>query len=439
MKRALLTVLVVLAAAAGCDDSVRFKLRLEWQRESPDGASQVCPTDDGSYTCRAIPLTCDVRVRVRIVGASDDQSHYSECFRIENDGTACLLADLPISPRAVPNEMVRVQVIVWTVEELIDSGVDLSQTDGCPVTTPFVPGGLSQLGGSPILPDPPREPVPALAGEAYFRVGQSPIATVTLGCPGWDALNALSCRDNSVTVETVLRNPSTFSSVLRADAVDDSMEVRPGVPSPDGEGGFHIESASLSPALTPTGSGALLWRGLLSAVPPDTMCLRADSQAVGQGTLTCFAAPQPDADRTIRPDGFLVGQNLQTSIRTLFDLPELPQTGTVLGIVLDSNGHPVEGATVIASGGATVVYPDANIQTVLTSTGPKGFFLSLDAGYETVWDATGPNNLDDDGSARGGRVDNHVSVVVVRLNGPVAQAVDAGVVGPVIDGGVDAP
>lgn len=440
MNRVLLTVLVALAAAAGCDDSVRFKLRLEWQRDSPDGASQVCPTDfdTGSYTCRAISLTCDVRVRVRIVGAVNDESYYSECFRIENDGTACQLADLPISPRAVPNEMVRVQVIVWTVEELIDSGVDLSQSDGCPVTTPFVTGGLSQLGDSPTLPDPPREPVPALAGEAYFRVGQSPIATVTLGCPGWDALNAVSCRDNSVTVETVLRNPSTFSSVLRDDATDDGMEVRFGVPSADGEGGYHIEPASLSPALAPTSSGALLWRGLLSEIPTGTACLRSDSLAVGQGTLTCFEAPAPDADRTIRPDGFLVGQNLQTSIRTLFDLPSLPETGTVLGIVLDSNGHPAEGTTVTASGGATVVYPDANLQTVLTSTGPKGFFLSLDAPYTTAWDATGPNNLDDDGSARGGLVDNHVSVVVIRLTGPVAQAVDAGVVGP-LDGGVDAP
>ena len=216
------------------------------------------------------------------------------------------------------------------------------------------------------------------------------------------------------------------------------MEVRPGVPTPDGEGGYHIESASLSPALAPTGSGALLWRGLLPSVPDPIMCLRADSLAVGKGTLTCFVSPQPDADRTIRPDGFLVGQNLQTSIRTLYDLPDLPETGTVLGIVLDSNGHPVEGATVTPGGSATVIYPDANLQTVLTSTGPKGFFLSLDAPYTTEWDASGPNNLDDDGSARGGLVDNHVSVVVVRLTGPVAQAVDAGVVGP-FDGGIDAP
>jgi hypothetical protein len=99
----------------------------------------------------------------------------------------------------------------------------------------------------------------------------------------------------------------------------------------------------------------------------------------------------------------------------------LPEKGVVFGVVIDSNGQAVQGATVAASGGATIIYPGDTEETfpaVRQDTGPKGYFFSTDAAYDTQWTADGPGSLEDDGTARGGIIDNHATLVVVRLDGP---------------------
>jgi hypothetical protein len=259
---------------------VQFRLRIEWKRATAEDSAQVCPTmSDGSYTCEAIPMTCDVRVRVRIVGATNDETYFSECYRIENNGDACLLADLPIAPREIPNEMVKVQVIVWTVEELEASGIDLSLTDGCPVTTPFELSGLPRLAQVPTSESPPREPVPAMGGQSYFQVGQSPVATVTMGCGQWDSLNALVCRDNSVTLEATIRDPRTFSSVTRMQS--EIMEVRFGVPEDNGEGGYLVNFDTFSQGLAKTASRAAVAGDPAGAADRRRLPARRGAERVG--------------------------------------------------------------------------------------------------------------------------------------------------------------
>ncbi len=427
-------VLAMLAGLAGCEDSVRFRLRLEWQR-SPD--AQSCPTNaDDRYSCNAIPLTCDVRVRVRIIGAANGQPYYSECFTIQSDGDACLLADLPITPRAVPNEMVQVQVIVWTIDELQRSGVDLSQTDGCPVTTEFTSGGLPRLGEDPTGEDPPDQPVPALGGEAYFAVGDDPVATVTLGCARWDSLGAEACRASSIRLEATIRDPRTFSSVPRSQAED--MDVRFGAPVANGDGSYRIDSGLLSPALAYTGSGALTWQGSLAMAPTGTQCLRIDALGVAAPTIACF--PVAVVGQILRTDGFLVGRVMLRALLDLQALADVPEAGMVLGVVVDAAGQPVRDAVVTTTEGATVVYPADDLLTVgFVDTDTKGYFLSMNADYDSAWQASVPGGLMGDGSARGGLIDDHVAVVVVRLTGVVQPPLDAGFSGPEVDAGVDAP
>lgn len=443
MSRPLAALALALIALTACEDSVQFRLRLAWQRV---GDPQACPTmSDGTYSCEAIPLSCDVRVRVRIVGAASDQKHYSECFRIENDGDVCQLADLPITPRAIPNEMVRIQVIVWTVDELERSQAVLAE-DGCPVTTVFA-GGLPRL-GEPIDPLLPPEAVPALGGEAYFAVGKSPTATVTLGCPAYDDLNAPSCRDNSVTLDATILNPSTLASVSSTQGAD--MEVRFGAPVANGDGTFRVDSNVLSPALARTTAGPLTWQGVLQTAPVGVQCLRADAQGVAAPTIACFDAPAADAQRRIFPTGFLVGRELLRQLLVMQTLVDLPEPGMVLGVVVDARRQPVEGATVTVGGGATVFYPDDDVQGVRVDTGKKGLFVSRNAPYGAAWHATTPGGLADIGTARGGLVDDHVSVVLIELDGTV-PVLDAGIGAPdggdagggvdagTDDGGVDAP
>ncbi len=426
----LAALIVATVGAAGCDDSVRFRLRVQWAR-SP--GAQACPTlSDGSYTCAAIPLTCDARVRVRILDAASGQPYYSECFSIRDNGDACQLADLAIEPRAIPNEMVRVQVIVWTVAELARSGVDLSQTDGCPVTTEFTGDGLPRLVSDPTGANPPDLPVPALGGEAYFDVGKSPVATVTLGCPGWDQLDAPACRNSTVLLEATIRDPRTFGSVLRTQAED--MEVRFGVPVPGAPDRFRVDLDAFSPALAYTSSGPLVWQANLEEAPTGTRCLRVAAQGVAAPTIACF--PTSAGGGRLRVDGFLVGRVMLRDLLDLQSLFDLPEEGMVIGVVVDATGQPVRGAMVSTTDGALVVYPDDNLQTVgFAGTDGKGYFLSSDAGFESVWQAAVPGGLTGDGEARGGLVDNHVSVVVIRLTG-VVSTVDAGLGGPGADAGV---
>jgi hypothetical protein len=113
----------------------------------------------------------------------------------------------------------------------------------------------------------------------------------------------------------------------------------------------------------------------------------------------------------------------------------------VFGVVVDAAGQPVAGATVSTTGSASVVYPDDNLQTVgFTSTGNRGYFLSSDAPYESIWRANVPGGLMGDGDARGGLINDHVSVVIIQLTGVVTPPIDSGLGGGVPDdAGVDAP
>lgn len=423
------------SALAACDDSVRFRLRIEWQRHP---LAQACPQNNqGEYTCAAIPVSCDLRVRVRIISASTGQPYYSECFTIQSDGTACQLADMPITPRAIPNEMVRVQVIVWTEEEITRSGVDLTQTDGCPVTTEFNIGGLPRLGEDP-TGQPVGVPVPALGGESYFAVGESPVATVTLGCPRWDSLDAQSCQANAIAIEATVREPSTFGSVARDEAPD--MDVRFGTPVPDGAGGYRADLSEqfFTPALPHSAAGSLIWYGTLDEPPVGTQCLRVSKIGVAGPSISCF--PIESTQPPIRVDGFLVGRNMLRALLMLQNVTDVPEEGLVFGVVVDSAGRPVQGATVSTLDNATVVYPANNLQTVgFTSTDSRGYFLSMNARFESTWRASVPGGLMGDGDARGGLVNDHVTVVVIRLTGVVQPPIDAGLGGMDPDAGVDAP
>lgn len=425
MTRSLALVAVAALGLGACDDSVQFSLRIEWQRQTAEGSAQACPQlMDGTYSCRAIPLSCDVQVRVRIIGATNDETYYSDCFPILSNGDACQLGALPIDARAIPNEMVRVQVIVWTMAELEASGLsnaELAESGGCPVTTAFDSGGLPRLGITPVQPGVKREPVPALGGETYFRVGQSPTATVTLGCPQYPSLNAAVCRDDGQRIQATIRDPELLFPIPRPDPRD-NMSVRYGLPEETvDEGVYEVVTERLSPALAVSAVGApLTWDGSLLIPPGPLGCLITDRDALVAPTIHCFDTEVP-ADGPMFAEGFQVGRDLLFNLRRLYGLIDVPTEGLVLGMVLDADGRQVAGATVTASGGATVNYPDDAFNGVQATTNTNGFFTSRDAAFETTWSATAPGNLKDDDTARGGLVQDHVSFVVVRLEAPATS------------------
>jgi hypothetical protein len=415
--RSLALVAFATLVLGACDDSVQFRLRLEWQRRTSESSAQACPQlMDGSYSCSAIALSCDVQVRVRIIGATNDETYYSDCFAILSNGDACQLRGLPIEPRGIPNEMVRVQVIVWTIDELEASGIpatELAETGGCPVTTQFDSGGLPRLGVTPVQPGVRREPVPALGGETYFLVGQSPTATVTLGCPQYPSLDAPVCRDDNLRLHATILDPEDFFSISRPDE-DDNFSLRYGVPQ-EKDGTYRVVGSQLSPALDVSPEGdPLAWDGSLLVPPEELGCLVTDRSGPTAGTIHCFDTVIPE-DGPMLATGYMVDGSLQIRMRQIYMRPDFPTAGMVLGVVVDADGQAVSGATVSAGAGGTVIYPDLNFVGVRPSTDAKGLFLSDDAGFETAWTATASGNRTDDGTARGGRVQDHVTVVVVRL------------------------
>ncbi|MBE7449098.1 MAG: hypothetical protein HS111_09430 [Kofleriaceae bacterium] len=281
----LAALIVATVGAAGCDDSVRFRLRVQWARAP---GAQACPTlSDGTYTCAAIPLTCDARVRVRILDAASGQPYHSECHQHPRQRRR-LPARRPRdrAPRHPQRDGAGAGHRVDRRRALARSGVDLSQTRR-------LSGDHRVHGRRPAAPglgsdrrQPARSAGAGAGGEAYFDVGESPVATVTLGCPGWDQLDAPACRNSTVLLEATIRDPRAFGSVLRTQAED--MEVRFGVPVPGALDRFRVDLDAFSPALAYTSSRPLVWQANLEEAPTGTRCLRVAAQGVAAPTIACF-------------------------------------------------------------------------------------------------------------------------------------------------------
>ena len=96
------------------------------------------------------------------------------------------------------------------------------------------------------------------------------------------------------------------------------------------------------------------------------------------------------AESPLRVDGFLVGRTMLRNILDMMNLFDIPEDGLVFGVVVDSAGQPVQGATVSTTGGASVVYPDSLLQTAgFVSTDSRGYFLSTNAPFNSTWRARG--------------------------------------------------
>jgi|GEM_PF-3040858 len=404
--------LAMLASAlvVGCGDPAAFTLRLGWSTSLARQNCNLDPTDTTAVSCKDLPVSCDARVRLRVVDAEDaTRVFYSECFDLPAGGDLCGLGDLAIpSGTQIPNRMVRIQLQVWTVDELADRPVDAPR---CPTDPEFDERGLPKL-------DALVDPVPAVGGEIYFSVGDSEVASLELGCPDLDQLDTEACRTRAVTVNATVLVPGAGRSVNTAEAAD--LEVSFGTPIVGDDGLTRLPRSELVELEPIAGAAEPRWVATVAGPIEGLRCLRVrEGEALSTPVASCQVA-------TVLPSASLpmTGYRLESSqINDLLALADrefdfdgiFPIAGIVLGLVVDVDNHLLPGVTVTPSEGS-VIYPDATLQgTVLGATGSTGLFLSLDAPIDTSWAAVGSDDTVADGSARGGLISNHLTVVVVRM------------------------
>lgn len=219
-------------------------------------------------------------------------------------------------------------------------------------------------------------------------------------------------------LEATIRDPLSWASVDRA--LVDALDVRFGVPTADGKGGWNLGLGDLEP-LTASAGGELVWSKRLAQAVPPLGCLHV-LLSESRGTPTAICHDIAVADGTIDLDGFMVKKLLVNKLLFALGLADFPTQGLVLGVVVDEHNNRVAGARVTVSAG-DLAYPTEDFQHVgLDATSASGLFLSTNAPFDATWHGQGASGVGDDGSARGGLIADHLTVVVIRLNTPIGGA-----------------
>jgi hypothetical protein len=390
------------AALAACGgDSGQVPLHLSWRTEG----SMPCP----AATCRSMELLCDATVSVRIIDAADPSRIYVDrCLPLDAADDLCGLSALPLGGEEVPNTAVRVQVSIWPRAAVGDQ---------CPAQVSYDLQGLPQLLGN----------VPAIGGEQLVRLGDDDI-DVALACPNIDALASDAClAGRPVKIGAGVDDFAQGRSVDQATA--DYLILSAGEPmerlTEDGGTEWELRPTALSQLVPEAGGrGDPAWTGALDPAVEDVLCLEVLHRTEGTPTATCRS--MPSAVRSVELDGGYVPPALRDRVLTAIGLSALPPDGLVVGRVVDRNGAPVPGMSVLASPPASAVYisgDGARIEADLDETSTSGLFVSTDAAFGTLWSVYGnsPAPVPASRPAIGGRIRGHLTVVELVLGEPSSQ------------------
>ncbi len=402
--------LAAIAGSAGCSSEAEtFRLRLTYAQ---DGA-QACPRPDGApATCAAITMRCSVRFLVRITDATGTETLYSSCRTLERVGDACALSELPLEASApLVNGMSRIQVAVWPEDQLTPhEASDAAPGDPDALVPGACPEDVRFARGQPMLAvdDEDAWKVPALGGEIFFPIGDRRVAEVELGCPRYDQLDTATCRNAAPEIRANLRDLLSWTLLPPSEQVD----VWFGEPMLSVDETWTLNLADRVP-LMPSGGSQGDWTGRLARVAPPFGCVVVRELAASTVPIaTCDEVTVVNGMTSL--DGYLVVKDRVNRLRRVIGLSEFPSSGMVLGVVLGDNNTGVAGVRITSP--VEVAYPTEDFEQVgLNETSANGTFISTSAPFETAWAATGPGGLVDDGTARGGLVAEHLTVVVVRM------------------------
>jgi hypothetical protein len=388
---------------AGCGGPPPLTLRFAIS----SAASQQCP----SNSCSAIPIRCDAVLSIRIFDPADPTAPYiSMCQPLTGRHDLCSIAepDLP-SGATLPDRTLEIQVAVYAA-----GAVPTDPASGqlaCPTDLAFAPDNLVVA----------VAPVPAIAGRAFYHPGDA-TTVVDLGCADLGQVNADSCVGTNKTLVDATIDDFDNGTFIPP-TVADRLTVATGEPRPTINPVTQATEDVLAPA-----DLAALDRTVFGPVPAWSV-----ERASRFGTSACLSiledGAQSTSSVTCRP---VVGaQAAQVDIRGLrlakatleqvlsaLGLTAFPDSGLVVGIVVDYLGAPAAGVVVAPSAG-TVSYLSGDRTTTagLTSTSVSGIFLSRDAPYGTTW-LTQSHAALQLGVGYGGLVAGKASIVVLQLDQP---------------------
>ena len=399
------------ALAAGCGPaSDHFGVELTLNT----GATDQC----ASPLCTEITVSCDLIVSLRVVDASDPSTVYvSKCLPLKGAQNLCALSSLDFgSTDAIPNRMVRVELAVWpaTALEGLPAGT-------CPSDVQYTLGGMPQ---DVQLAD--GISAPPIGGASYFHAGSSSTADVTLGCIHEHALDDQTCRPAG-TVAVTAKVDDFDTGVSLPTSLADTVTVGIGEPksriNPDTQ---QIEWDLASADITPLPLDTLVsgpvpaWTNKAVPIFQNAACVQVLQDGPQETpTITCHVA-----NPTSPPLDLLAFRLAKSTLAEAFAalrLPGVPDSGLVVGMVVDENGSPVSGATVTTSAG-TVRFLNAD-RTALdpgTVTTTSGMFVSRDVPFDATWSVSDShgNGPAPGNPIVGGLVVGKATVIYVQLAPP---------------------
>ncbi len=324
----------------------------------------------------------------------------------DQDAGLCAVADQEIPFPNIPTRTMQVQVAIWPPPP---EGED-----------PTCPTDVFDLRGIPL----DKAPQPAFGGVGYLEAGKDKEVEVMLACRDPQLVDEPEClRTNTVAVR--LDDMQNLVPVRIEDAT--SLSVSVGEPHQDSSKDppeWVITPADMYQAKLPQViSIPPIWGAENVPAFTDNACVLV-SQAVPQpaSVVTCSNDLSLESNGTLALDGLMLPETVLEQLLSAANLAALPSEGIVVGRVVDAVGAPLAGVTVKPNpdNNVNLLYVDATRTTVspFGPTSADGFFLSRDAPFDTVWEATDSNGRVQAGEFRAGLVSGKVSVVVIQMTQP---------------------
>jgi hypothetical protein len=406
--------LVIVTALAACETpplSLRFTLT--------DGDSQQCIADTGNETtsCDDVTMACKGVLSVRIVPPNQPLFPYvyvcEPLVGAQNKLCAIAGVDLPQPNKPVPEQVLEVQMAVFSQDSLIAAG--LRDADGnfeCPLVD-FAANGL---------PEPAVDctdglcPVrPAVGGRAFYYPGDEK-TVIKLGCTEQSLLTAETCKGPSI-IEAIATVNDFDTWVPIASTTADRVTVSIGEPKMNQDGTYSLTSTL--PLARIGAAGVPTWGAEVDFMPQTTLCVEVFEDAP-QTTraLVCREVGVKDRER-IDITGALLSRTTLTDILTAMNKTIFPDTGLVVGVVLNQFNQPVTGANVMPScapPNCTVQYLSADRKTLSATggTSSNGIWISTNTPYGTTFSWSGQVQ-----PAYGGIVQGKVTIVVLQESAPI--------------------
>jgi hypothetical protein len=387
-----------------------------------DGAEDACflTGNQRATTCSDVSLSCRSVVSIRVYSPNDESSPYiSVCKELTGQPDLCAIAgvDLPDPPQGpISDQTLEVDIVVFPYSAATTDPVtgDLI----CPVGVSFDANGFPIGADEPCTDAPATQcpPDPAIGGRAFYHPGDS-VTNVALGCVDIAQVDSPTCSGSaSVEIMAAVDDFDTDESVQTALA--DELTVSVGEPeaTPTGSGTqYTLDPANAFPLELTTMAPVPGWSADIAASFTSPCVEVLEDGAEMTATLACKSHVDPAA-ASLQFEGWRLSKSTLDQILGALGMAEFPDTGLVVGVVLDPLGTPLANQTV-SSGTGTIEYLSADRSSVVAgATTASGIFVSTDADFGTSWSvASGVQSA----SGYGGLVEGKVTVVVLQYQNPV--------------------